>query len=208
MWDKDWLIQFPKVSFAPNDKLFSMGEPIRYNYYLIDGICAKVLPSADGKDAILAYCEKGRMVGVHIKRQKAGSPFDFIAKTDCHCYKIPCEYIEQQIRTNNELCYQLLQEASDDCDFWATYYVTHFFGGSIAVLCLTLKSLAHENSDGSFSIPPLFSNVELGKLCGIHTVSVSRLIGKLTREGILERKKEGIVIYDMERLSAYVKLGE
>lgn len=70
MWDKDWLIQFPKVSFAPNDKLFSMGEPIRYNYYLIDGICAKVLPSADGKDAILAYCEKGRMVGVHIKRQK------------------------------------------------------------------------------------------------------------------------------------------
>lgn len=83
-----------------------------------------------------------------------------------------------------------------------------FLAGSIAVLCLTLKSLAHENSDGSFSIPPLFSNVELGKLCGIHTVSVSRLIGKLTREGILERKKEGIVIYDMERLSAYVKLGE
>lgn len=57
MWDKDWLIQFPKVSFAPNDKLFSMGEPIRYNYYLIDGICAKYCLVLTEKMPF-CYCEK------------------------------------------------------------------------------------------------------------------------------------------------------
>lgn len=208
MWDKNWLQQFPKVTFAAKEKIFTMGETIQYNYYLIDGICARINPTIDGEDIILQYHQPGKMLGLHLRQFGYETTLDFVAKTDCTCYKIPWKLVDEQVRTNNALCYSLMEELVNDCEFWSVSYVAYTLGGGISVLALALKMSSVLQADGHYWLHPMFTNVELSKFCGIHTVSISRLMTKLTHEGILERKKEGIVIYDMERLSAYVKLGE
>lgn len=208
MWDKTWLQQFPQVNFAPKDKLFTMGETIRYNYYLLDGICAKTNPTIDGEDIILQYYQPGKMLGMHLRQFGEETTLEFVAKTNCTCYKIPWLEVEHKIKTDNALCYNLMEEMVNECEFWSTSYIAHSLGGGISVLALALKMLAIKQADNSYLLHPMFTNVELSKYCGIHTVSVSRLINKLAHKGILERKKEGIVIYDMEGLSTYIKIGE
>lgn len=208
MWDNTWLQQFPQVTFAPKDKIFTIGEAIQYNYYLIDGICAKVNPTIDGEDIILQYYQSGKMLGIHLRQFGEKTALEFVAKTTCTCYKIPWKLVDQELRTNNALCYSLMEETTNECEFWAVSYIAHTLGGGISVLCLSLSALAVAQPDGTFLVHPMFTNIELSKYCGIHAVSVSRLLTKLSHENILERKKEGIVIYDMAGLSAYIKLGE
>lgn len=208
MWDQTWLQQFPQVTFAPKDKIFTLGETILYNYYLSDGICAKINPTSDGEDIVLQYYQPGKMLGVHLRQFGIETSLEFVAKTHCTCYKIPWQNVEHKIKTDNALCYSLMEEMVDECEFWSTSYVAHTLGGGISVLTLALKNLAIKQIDNTYQLHPMFTNVELSKYCGIHTVSVSRLLNKLAHENILERKKEGIVIYDIDRLSAYIKIGE
>lgn len=208
MWDNTWLQQFPQVTFAPKEKIFTMGEAIQYNYYLIDGICAKVNPTIDGEDIILQYYQSGKMLGMHLRQFGSETALDFVAKTNCICYKIPWQEVEHKIKKDNALCYSLMEEMVNECEFWSTSYIAYTLGGGISVLALALKMLAIKQSNNTYLLHPMFTNVELSKFCGIHTVSVSRLINKLAHENILERKKEGIVIYDIDGLSAYIKLGE
>lgn len=208
MWNQQWLQQFPKVTFTAEKKIFEMGQPVLFYYYLIDGICARITPTIEGEDIVLQYYQKGKMLGLHLRQFGEESILDFTAKTICHCYKIPWQQADQEIRQNNALCYALMQEMVNECEFWAVSYIARSLGGGISILSLALSTLAVKQQDGSFLLHPIFTNVELSKFCGIHIVSVSRLITKLTKEKILERQKEGIRIYDMDRLSSYIKLGE
>ena len=208
MWDQNWLKQFPQVTFQPNEKIFQIGQPPKFNYYLIDGICAKMLSSDEGEELVLQYFQPGKMLGIHLHRYGDENPLEFLAKTPCHCYKIPWEKVDQQVRTDSSLCYDLLQESVMEGELLANATIAHVFGGGISVLGMALKSLAILQSDGTYFLDPLFTNVELSKYCGIHTVSVARLMTRLSHEGILARTKEGITIYDMDQLSTYVKLDE
>lgn len=49
-----------------------------------------------------------------------------------------------------------------------------------------------------------FSNVELSKFLGVHAVTISRLLSRLQREGVIKREEEGIVILDNQRLHDYM----
>ena len=208
MWDPNWLSQFPQAIFQPNEKIFHIGEQIQFNYYLLEGICAKMLSSDEGEELVLQYYQPGKMLGIHLHRYGDQNPLDFLAKTRCTCCKIPWELVDQQVRSDNALCYDLLQESVQECELLADATIAHVFGGGISVLGMALRSLAIPQPDGTYFLDPLFTNVELGKYCGIHTVSVSRLMTRLAHEGILERTKDGVIIYDLPRLSCYIKLDE
>lgn len=208
MWEKQWLAQFPEVSFAANDNILTTGDPLQYNYYLIDGICAKMQLTPDGEELILYYYKPGKMLGVHLNRYGQEIAMDFRACTPCRCYRIPHTLVQQKIRSDNDVCYFLLQESMDECDFWANSAIAHMLGGGISVLCLFLQQLAVPQPDGTGLLHPMFTNVTLSKYCGLHTVSISRLLSRLHREGILARSADGIRIYDMERLANYIKTGE
>ena len=208
MWPHDWLEHYPKINFALGDAIISSGETNTYCYYLISGIAARTLATADGDDIILKYFQSGKMLGYHLRQFGATAELDFIVKTPCTCYKIPWQDVDALVRQNGDLCYALMEEMTEECDFWATSYIAHSLGGGISVLCLSLSFLAKPQANGTHKVHPMFTNIELGHYCGVHPVSVSRLLSKLTHEGILERTKEGLVIYDMAALSSYIKIGE
>ncbi|MDO4280002.1 MAG: Crp/Fnr family transcriptional regulator [Peptococcaceae bacterium] len=208
MWDQKWLAQFPQVAFPAKAHIISVGEPVRYNYYLMSGVCAKILPLYNGEDYIAHYYYAGKMLGVHLHRYGQASQLDFQARTACVCYKIPQQEVAQQIAANSRLCYGLLQELADELDDRGDLSAAQFAGGGISILSMALKSLAVMQKDGQYHIPAFFTNVELSNYCGIHAVTISRLLSKLKSRGILERTKDGIVVYDMEKLSACIRSEE
>lgn len=208
MWEEKWLSQFPLVEFKNGENIISTDEDVKFNYYIIKGICARTQITKDGEEIIYAYYHSGKMIGVNLSRYGYKSILDFKAKTDCLCYKIPYQLIQQKILEDNQLCYALLQEVLDELDFYIDASTSHHLGGGQSVLCFYLKHLATLQKDHTYLVPSTFTNIELSKYCGLHPVSVSRLLTKLTQEKILERTVSGIIIYDMERLTLYIKTGE
>jgi len=208
MWDKQWLKQFPVVQFKENDIIFHVDKPTKYNYYLISGICAQIYPTSDGNELVLSYYHRGKMLGINLHRFGNANPLKFIARTDCICYKIPRKAVDQKVREDSILCYNLFQESVTEQEQRTDIHIARVLGGGISVLCLALKLLALPHKESTFIVSPVFTNVELSKFCGIHAVSISRLLTKLSQENVLSKTSEGIIIHDMNLLTKYINSGE
>lgn len=208
MWERAWLEQYPLVHFEVGERLITIGETYDYYYYLEDGICARVSPTVEGEDVVLLYYQAGEMIGLHLEEFGKEAISEFVARKSCVCYEIPWQDVENHIKTHPELCYRLMKALVHECDFWATSYIAHSLGGGISELCLVLSTQARQQENGQWLVDPMFTNMELSHYCGIHTVSISRLMTRLHKEGVLTRCKDGIVIEDMARLKNYVKLGD
>lgn len=208
IWDETWLKQYPLLRFKSGQKIISLGAAYSDYYYLRSGICARINPTCEGDEVIMQYLHPGDMIGLGLKNFGEESISEFVARKNCECYEIPIEDVEQRLQTDATLCYAVYQNTLLDLDFWATSYLAKTLGGGISILCLALHTQAKPQYDGTYLVDSMFTNMELSKYCGVHTVSISRFMTQLHHEGILERKKDGIHIYDRERLYNYVKLGE
>ena len=205
VWDPQWLADFEILEFPAGAKIISLDEPLIYNYYLQSGICARTNPTANGEDLIMQYLHAGDMIGLFLQQFGKTAVSQFEARKSCRCIRIPYEAVQEKVRSDSALCYDLLQLTVWDLDFWAVSYLTKTLGGGISILSLALLDQARKQSDGSWLIDPMFTNVELSAYCGLHTVSISRLMRQLTQEGILERTREGILLYNPEKLADYAK---
>lgn len=208
MWDKQWLEQFPIIEFKANDLLFHVDKPAKYNYYLISGICAQTYPTADGNELVLTYYLPGKMLGINLHRFGNANPLNFVARTNCVCYKIPIETVEQKVKDDTNLCYYLFQESVTEQEQRTDLHIARVLGGGISILCFTLKLLALPFNNDTYIVNPVFTNVELSKFCGIHEVSISRLLTRLTQENILTKTPDGIIIHNISRLTEYICSGE
>ena len=208
MWERAWLEQYPLVHFEVGERLITIGETYDYYYYLEDGICARVSPTVEGEDVVLLYYQAGEMIGLHLEEFGKEAISEFVARKPCQCRQIPWREVEQYVKTHPHLCYRLMKALVHECDFWATSYIAYSLGGGISVLSLVLSTQARQQKNGQWLVDPMFTNMELSHYCGIHTVSISRLMTRLHKEGVLTRCKDGIVIEDMARLKNYVKLGD
>lgn len=204
-WDPQWLSQFETVTFPIGSKIISLDEPLTYNYYIQSGICARIHPTASGEDLIMQYLYPGDMIGLFLQQFSKMAISQFEARKVCHCIRIPYEEVQKKIRNDSILCYNLLQQTVWDVDFWAVSYLIRSLGGGISILSLALLDQAQKQPDGTWLIDSMFTNVELSAYCGLHTVSISRLMRQLTHEGILKRTEDGILLYDRDRLEDYIK---
>ena len=208
MWDPVWLEKFPKIYFERDERIIKMDESIIYNYYLIKGVCAKMVYSPDGESFILHYYNPGKMLGLHLRRNGKKNTLDFVAKTSCVCYKIPYQETQNMLINDNKLCYYTLQECLDEYDLFVNKKIASTFGGGMSVLCFNLKALAQKNEKGNYIVPLSYTNVELSQLCGVHQVSISRMLNQLKAKKIITRCDEGILISNMEALENYIKTEE
>ncbi len=203
MWEKKWVEQYPKICFRAGEHIFKIGERLQYNYYLLNGICARVFLAPNGEEIVLNYFHSGKMIGIYSEREQEVVE-EFLAKTDCICYKIPCLQIETYIKGHHDFAYALLQEMAEEYWQQLTFHIARTLGGGISVVGIALKSLAIPQTDGSFLVDAIFTNVELSKYCGIHAVSVSRLLAQLSKAHIIEKRPDGITIHEMSQLEEYI----
>lgn len=208
MREEAWLEQYPVLHFKRGEKILTLGECFSDYYYLRSGICARINPTSDGEEIIMQYLHSGDMIGLGLKSFSDESISEFVARTDCEVYQIPIEDVEYRLQNEVKFCYEMYQKKLQDLEFWETSYLAETLGGGISVLCLVLYAQAKKYDSTSYLVDSMFTNMELSKYCGVHPVSISRFMTQLHHEGILERKKDGIHIYDRDRLYTYVKLGK
>ena len=205
------LLGVTQCRFKKGEKLIVAGEEIEYIYYLIKGTVYRELVTAKGYEGIFA-CKKSEdiadaLVGIlslYNKTGSVGSRYDFVAHTDCICYRIPKDVCMEYLRNHPALLESVLVHAVREHAKMTQLFLARREGTATSQLCSILLQRAKETENG-LVVPRKLTNVEISKLISVHKVTVSRMLRALREEGTVERTADGLLILQPERLRHYAE---
>lgn len=197
--------------FKAREYILRRGEAMPYVYYLKRGEVNREVLTPYGSVTINTTKEGGHITGSIIglltifDRNFDGiCSDDFIAATDCICYRIPVDVCKQYMRAHPALMEEAFVRAIDIYNELEATLASLQDQPAPERVCDFLLRHSSASADGP-RLAKTFSNVEIGKHLAVHTVTVSRIISALRREGIVTRTPEGLLVTDPEGLAAYAR---
>ncbi len=196
--------------FKPGDYLFRRGNPMPYVFYLKKGVVKRETITQYGEVIIHHTKESDQLTGsivgllyIFSKNFDGICTDDFIAVTDCICYRIPSAVCKKYILSHSDLTEELIEMVIELFDETEVYLDNKKALTATQYTCEFL-SLHSEKIGNNRILPKKYTNVELSKYLGIHSVTVSRIINVLRKEGVIERTPEGLLIKNMKALQEYI----
>ena len=189
-----------------HDCLYNRAHMDKYVYCLEDGLCALHSVSPGGRERIYQYFLPGDFVGF-IPAYARTYPddtfyaFSITAKSACTLYQIPYSTFREFVEAHPDFYRWLFETAIAHYDNALKHCYALQDGDNFVSLCCALTELAIYE-DTHYVIHKDFSYSELAGYLGIHTITVTRLMGKLKDMGIVSKRGHQTVIQDMEQLTA------
>ncbi|MDO4281709.1 MAG: Crp/Fnr family transcriptional regulator [Peptococcaceae bacterium] len=195
--------------FAAGEPLIRAGERIDFIYYLIMGVVYRVATTEAGNENIMSVKSAGDLssalvgiLAVYSRMTKSISNNDFVAQTDCLCYKIPKDECIEFFRAHPLYMEEVLRGAVDEYALLAEKFHARREKNVSAQICEFLVNASQETADGRL-LPKHYSNIEMAKLFSVHRVTVSNILRALKERGCITRTKDGILIKDVPTLLAF-----
>ncbi|MEG6616728.1 Crp/Fnr family transcriptional regulator [Peptococcaceae bacterium 1198_IL3148] len=198
--------------FKKGEYIIRQGEKIQFLYYLASGSCYRTTFTEKGDEIIFGVKEASNnsfiecMLGVLILyTDNETSVNNFIAKTNCSCYKIPKETFLQYVQDKPNILTQLVSMAMAELRELTSSFQARQEGKVANRLCeLLLKN--SQQKQGRLLVNKDYSNhTKISQFLGIHKVTVAKIIKALKEEGVISKERAGIVILDKDRLTAYAQ---
>lgn len=195
--------------FKKGDYLIRMGQRIDYVYYLEKGHVHREMVNENGARTFLSQKIGGQsiqsIVGLLSLYDEQGRDFadnDFIAATDCVCYRIPSEACKEFFLCHPKLLEKVVCTAVAVSNEVRRVYLTKTEVPAYVHLCqLILQNVVEDETD--LILPKVFTNIEIAKRVTTHKVTISRMLRVLREEGVIEKTPKGYRILDMAALQAY-----
>lgn len=195
--------------FKQGDYLIRMGQRMDYVYYLEKGIVSREMVSEHGARTFLSQKESGNLVqsivGLLILYDQTDADVadnDFIAMTDCVCYRVPADVCKAYLHSRPDLLEEVIGLAVSVSNTVREAYLMQAEVPAYVQLCqLILANMVEE--DGVFFLPKVFTNIEIAKRVASHKVTVSRMLRVLKEEKVIEKGPKGYRILDQEALRVY-----
>lgn len=193
--------------FRKGDIIMQAGQSVDYIYYLVSGsVCRNIMSQSGGETTIWIMHGKDdnnveNLLGIlslYTANRTVGYS-TFVAKTVCRCYRIPSEVVEELVNNDPVLLRQMLVYSLRVERIMLNMYHCKRDHSSIAQLASLLMEHSKEDVTGEKRICQL-SNTDLALILGVHTVTVSRILSQLKKNGIIHRMEHGWRIDDMDRL--------
>lgn len=194
--------------FQPEEHLISAGDSLEYIYYLTSGVVYRIGVTENGEECILGRKIGGEgassLVGIMetFSKQPTESLHDFIAHTDCVCYKIPIDVCLAYLHEQPDMLEALLRELSSDYGRLYRKYWARKEKNVAAELCAFLLENSRE-SGGVRLLSRQYTNVEIAKFLSVHRVTVTNMLRALKTQGCIERTPRGLVLIDVPQLTDY-----
>lgn len=194
--------------FQPEEHLISAGDPLDVVYYLVSGVVYRIIVTENGDECILNRKNGGEGVAslIGILAAYTEKPYhsinDFVAHTECICYRIPADVCIDYLRQRPELLEGLLHESVCDYASLSKKFWARKEKNASAELCAFLLENSHQ-INGERVLSRQYTNVEIAKFISVHRVTVTNMLRALKAEGCVERTSEGILLRDPELLAAY-----
>ena len=198
-----------KCHFKPGDCLIAAGERVDYIYYLQKGVVYRELLTDKGYESILSRkvgdSTVSSLIGIlpWYRRHDVGiSTNDFVAKTNCVCYRIPKDVCIEYLQQHHELLEELVRIAMEEYMRLMDLFQAKREGDVSSRLCRFLLKSSRDTEQGKI-LPKKYTNVEIAKFLSVHKVTVARILRALKEENCVVRTAEGLLLSDEAELEAY-----
>lgn len=185
--------------------LYNRAHMDQYVYCLEEGLCALNSVSPNGKERIYQYFLPGDFIGFipafrRIYPDETFYAFSITAKSDCSLYQIPYATFREFVEEHPEYYRLLFEITVSHYDNALKHCYTLQDGNNFISLCQALGELAMKENN-RYVIHKDFSYTELANYLGIHTITVTRMIGRLKDMGVVAKEGHVTVILDINQLN-------
>ena len=197
--------------FKRGDVLIHAGEQVEYVYYLLKGTVQREMLTKAGYESILGI-KAGEgvvssLVGILVfyrPKEPGVSRYNFIASTNCVCYRIPKDVCMQYLRRRPDLLESLVYTAMEEYNYLMDLFQAKREGGVAASLCAFLLEHSHDTEEGRI-VAKKYSNVEISKFLSVHKVTVARVLRVLKEQGCVTRTPKGLLLQNVALLTEYAQ---
>lgn len=206
MFDFTKLEGATKCYYKKDDIIIEQGQKLNYIYYLTKGLIYRTI--LDEKGDITIYDTKSgdswlkSALGILYLFNDGISYTNFVAKSDCVCYRIPKSSVMNAIKNNAEILYELVEISMDFYNKTITLIHKNKQTSTVERLCQFLLEQA-EFKNNKLAVRKACTNVEISRFLGVHQVTASRIIKCLKDEGVIVRCANGLTILNEDKLKAY-----
>lgn len=192
--------------YAAGEILFSEGDPSDQLFILRSGQVKMVHYSATGREQIVGLAAPGYMLGFH-GLHDAQHPYSGMALSDATVCVLKHRHLLKLLKEETEIAEQLIETLNTELEqsrnlLRAINQKTA--AGKVAAFILSLVPRVPEIRR---TVPLLLSRLEIAEMLGLSEETVSRVMAKLRRGGLIEAPRGEITILDADGLCAVVENG-
>ncbi len=195
--------------FQQGEYLISVGEQIDHVYYLVKGIVHREFLTVSGYESILSIKTGGSVVGALVgillfywPQNKGISDYNFIARTNCICYRVPKDVCMEYLRQHPDLLEDVVRTSMEEYARLLDLFQTKREGAAASRLCGFLLERSRDTEHGRI-LSKKYTNVEISKFLSVHKVTIARILGVLKEEGCIIRTVQGLQLLDIPTLEKY-----
>jgi CRP/FNR family cyclic AMP-dependent transcriptional regulator len=195
------------TSYPEGALIFVEGQMPRGVYVLCQGRAKLMSTNRDGKTFIMKIAQPGEILGLHAV--VSGQPYELAVET---LQPSQLAFIERHdflrfLRQNSDACLHAAQQLSNDCA--SAYEVIRSIGLSHSVSEKLARLLLQWSTDaqpvnGTIRLKLALTHEEMAQLIGSSRETVSRLLGDLKRQHVVELSGSTMVIRNKAALERLV----
>jgi CRP/FNR family transcriptional regulator len=197
-----------RIRLRKGETLYRAGGPFTALYAIRSGSLKTVLLAEDGRDQVAGYHMPGEIVGL----DGIGNDFhecESIALEDSEVCALPFERVEQVARDNAAFQHNLHRHLSREIGRQRTLMLllgTMSAEQRLAAFLLDLSQRYQARGYSSSEFILRMTREEIGSYLGLKLETVSRLLSRLQREGLIQ--VQGRVIKLLERITLKELVGQ
>lgn len=198
------LFPVSKKKFNKNDMILCFNKSNQFSYFVKSGSVKIFATNYEGNEKILFIHEAGSLFGFQIFSYNEMKLAKAVALEDTVLYQFETEVFYEFIRNSPDYfafflnyIYKLLASQTKEV------ISLSLFNTDVRLADLLVKLEKKYNRDLNKNVFLPFNNEDLASILGVSRNTISNAITKLYEEKIIEKKRNGLIIKDFERLQKY-----
>ena len=203
----EFFSQYRSRQYVKGQILILNGDEPDYIYHLVKGNVKQYDVTYRGDEIILNIFKPPAFFPMSVVINQTSNPYIYEAETDIELHQAPAQDVVAFLKANPDVVYDLLSRVYRGIDGMLGRLTFLMAGNAKSRLVyeLIVEARRFGEQDGN-SYFLTITEKDLGARAGLSRETVSREIGKLKREKLVESKSKGLLITDMPALEK--KLGQ
>lgn len=196
-----------KKIYYKNEIIFNVGEMLNYLYFLFRGRITIINQAKNGIEKTFWVMESPGIFGEVPFFHRYPSRCMAFSKMKSEVYLFDRETVHQEFSRHPQIMFYLLRQLAHKIRIMSFQMEDVNFHNPLLQVARFLFVMAYQNGkkEGEkYIIPERLSHQEIASIVGRHRVTVTRAINQLEQTGIVFKKRDKVVIPNLNRLYKFI----
>lgn len=201
-----YLNQYPRRTYASGETILFAHEDPKDVFYLVSGKVNMFDVSPKGNEIVINVYEPGRFFPLGWALNRTPNKYFFKTEAPSMFRLIPPDDLVEYVTKHPDVCLELLRRIHQKADRFFERFVYLMSATAARRLAYELTAeclrFGKQQPDGSYFVA--VREIDLASRSGLSRETVSREFQKLKEAGFVQLEKQGIRVFNLEKLEATV----